>query len=239
MDGGVLLGFVAGLLSTLSPCVLPMLPIVLGAATSEHRWGPVALATGVALSFTAIGTFVAVIGFSIGLDGDFFRIVAASLIVVIGVVLAVPVLQARVAVAGGPVSDWASSRLGGFSTTGLNGQFALGLLLGAIWSPCVGPTLGAASLLAAQGKDLGHVGLVMASFGLGAAAPLLALGLLTRDALMRWRNRLLAAGKGAKQGLGIVLIAIGILVISGLDKRIEAVLVSASPAWLTDLTTRF
>lgn len=239
MDGNALLGFVAGLLSTLSPCVLPMLPIVLGAATSEHRWGPAALATGVALSFTAIGTFVAVIGFSIGLDGDFFRVVAASLMIAIGAVLAIPVLQTRVAIAGGPVSDWASNRLGGFSTSGLAGQFSLGLLLGAIWSPCVGPTLGAASLLAAQGKDLGNVSLVMASFGLGAAAPLLALGLLTRDALMRWRGRLLAAGKGAKQGLGVFLIAIGILVISGWDKRIEAMLVSASPAWLTDLTTRF
>lgn len=239
MGGTALLGFVAGLLSTLSPCVLPMLPIVLGAATSEHRWGPAALACGVALSFTAIGTFVAVIGFSIGLDGDFFRVIAASLMIAIGAVLAVPVLQTQIAVAGGPISDWASSRFGGFSTSGLTGQFALGLLLGAVWSPCVGPTLGAASLLAAQGKDLGHVSLTMASFGLGAAAPLLALGLLTRDALMRWRNRLLAAGKGAKQGLGLLLIAIGILVISGWDKRIEAVLVSASPAWLTDLTTRF
>lgn len=239
MDGSAFLGLVAGILSTLSPCVLPMLPIVLGAATSEHRWGPAALACGVALSFTAIGTFVAAIGFSVGLDGDFFRVVAASLMILIGAVLAVPVLQTRVAVAGGPISDWASNRFGGFSTTGLAGQFSLGLLLGAIWSPCVGPTLGAASLLAAQGNDLGHVAVVMASFGLGAAAPLLALGLLTRDALMRWRSRLLAAGKGAKQGLGLLLIAIGVLVISGWDKRIEAVLVSASPAWLTELTTRF
>lgn len=239
MEGSALLGVFAGILSTLSPCVLPLLPIVLGAAATEHRWGPAALAVGVALSFTAIGTFVALVGFSIGLDGDVFRGVAAVLMLMIGGVLAVPVWQTRIAVAGGPISDWASSRFGGFSPTGISGQFAVGLLLGAVWSPCVGPTLGAASLLAAQGENLGRVTLVMGSFGLGAAMPLLGLGLLTRDALIRWRNRLLSAGKGAKQGLGILLILVGALVLSGLDKRIEAQLVAVSPAWLAEITTRF
>jgi len=239
MESTALLGFAAGILSTLSPCVLPLLPIVLGTAATEHRWGPAALAFGVALSFTAIGTFVAVVGFAIGLDGDVFRAIAAAMMIVIGAVLAAPVLQTRIAVAGGPISDWASSRFGGFNTAGISGQFALGLLLGAVWSPCVGPTLGAASLLAAQGRSLGSVTIVMASFGVGAALPMLALGMLTRDVLMRWRARLLAAGKGAKQALGALLVVIGLLVISGLDRRLEAVLVAASPAWLTQLTTRF
>ncbi len=62
-----------GVLSVLSPCVLPLLPIVLGAAAAEHRWAPAALALGVALSFTALGLFVATIGFALGLDADFFR----------------------------------------------------------------------------------------------------------------------------------------------------------------------
>ena len=69
------LAFLAGLLSILSPCVLPLLPIVLGAATSEHRLGPIFLAAGVALSFVAIGLFIATIGFGLGLDGDAFRFV--------------------------------------------------------------------------------------------------------------------------------------------------------------------
>jgi cytochrome c-type biogenesis protein len=63
MTAGALgLAFLAGVLTVLSPCVLPLLPIVLGAATSQHRLGPLALATGLALSFTAIGLFVATIG---------------------------------------------------------------------------------------------------------------------------------------------------------------------------------
>ena len=65
---GIGLALLAGVLSTLSPCVLPILPMVLGAAVSEHRFGPAALAAGLTLSFVAIGLFVATIGFSLGLD---------------------------------------------------------------------------------------------------------------------------------------------------------------------------
>jgi cytochrome c-type biogenesis protein len=79
------------------------------------------------------------------------------------------------------------------STRGLSGQFALGVLLGVVWSPCVGPTLGAASVLAAQGKNLGSAAATMIAFGIGAAAPLIVLGLLSREALMRWRDHLLKA----------------------------------------------
>jgi cytochrome c-type biogenesis protein len=122
---------------------------------------------------------------------------------------------------------------------GTSGQFWVGVLLGAVWSPCVGPTLGAASLLAAQGRDLGEVGIIMFAFGLGAALPLLALGLLSREAMVRWRHRLTSASKGAKASLGAVFVAIGVLVLTSLDRSIETVFVELSPQWLIDLTTRF
>ena len=123
--------------------------------------------------------------------------------------------------------------------SGASGQFGVGLLLGALWSPCVGPTLGAASLLAAQGQDIARVAVTMLVFGLGAALPLLLLGLLSRETLRRWRDRMLSAGKGGKIALGVVLIATGVLVLTGLDKYLEAIVVDASPDWLTELTTRY
>jgi cytochrome c biogenesis protein CcdA len=186
-----------------------------------------------------IGLFVATIGFSIGLDADVFRYVAAVLMLAVGVVLMVPRLQTAFAVAGGPLANWAHERLDGADTGSVGGQFAVGLLLGAVWSPCVGPTLGAASLLAAQGRDLGQVALTMFVFGLGAAVPLLALGIASREVMMRWRARLAAAGPGLKMGFGAILVAVGLLALTGLDKRVETALVEASPQWLTDLTTRF
>ena len=233
------LALLAGVLSTLSPCVLPLLPIVLGAALGEHRFGPVSLASGLALSFVVIGLLVATVGFAIGLDQDTFRHGAAVLLIGIGAVLLLPRLQTRIAVAAGPFGNWAQSQAGGISTRGLGGQFAVGLLLGMVWSPCVGPTLGAASVLAAQGKDLGTVAATMAAFGLGAATPLLLLGLLSREALLRWRDRLLSAGKAGKYALGAVLLVTGVLIVSALDKKLETMLVNASPAWLTNLTTQF
>jgi len=233
------IAFLAGILSILSPCVLPLLPVVLAAAVSQHRLGPLALAAGLAVSFVAIGLFVATIGFSIGIDGGVLRTAAAVLMIGIGLVLVIPSLQARLALAGGPVANWAERRFGGFSPAGLQGQFAVGLLLGAVWSPCVGPTLGAASLLAAQGKNLPQVALTMLAFGLGAVAPLLALGTLSREALLRIRDRLLLTSKGAKAALGVLLILIGLSIVTGIDKRIETQLVESSPPWLTHLTTRF
>lgn len=237
--GSLSLSFLAGGLSILSPCVLPILPIVLGAAASERKSGPAALAAGLSVSFVVIGLFVATVGFAIGLDTDVFRYVAATLMVAIGGILALPRLAAPLATAGGPVATWADRQFDGLRANGVAGQFAIGVLLGAVWSPCVGPTLGAASLLAAQGRDLGEVALVMLAFGAGAALPLLVLGMLSREALMRGRRALAAAGEGIKAALGLTFVAIGFLILTGLDKAIETALVDASPQWLTDFTTRF
>ncbi len=213
--------FLAGILSVLSPCVLPILPIVFGAATTEHRFGPAALAGGLATSFVAIGLFFATIGFSLGIDSGALRQAAAFVLMVIGLVLLLPPLQARVAVAAGPIGQWTDDHLGGFSRRGLGGHFALGVLLGAVWSPCVGPTLGAASALAAEGRDLAQVATTMALFGIGAAVPLPVVGTVSRDVLLRWRGRILSTGNGLKTALGVMLLASGILILSGLDHRLE------------------
>lgn len=233
------LAFAAGSLSILSPCVLPLLPIVLGAAVTQHRYGPLALAAGLAVSFTMLGLLIAVAGFALGLDASVFRYVAAIIMIAMGIVLLLPSWQTQLAAAGGPISGWADRRFGGFDAAGLGGQFAMGLLLGAVWSPCVGPTLGAASLLASQGKDLGQVAATMLVFGIGAALPLAVLGLLSRPVLMSMRDRMLSAGQFGKALLGVALLLIGLGIVTGADKLLEAALVAASPAWLTELTTRF
>ncbi len=232
-------GFVAGMLSTLSPCVLPLLPLVLGPAMAAHRLGVAALAAGLVTSFVGVGLFVSAIGFSAGLDGDVFRSVSAVLLGIMGVVLLSGALQRRFALAAGSVSDAGNCLIERLTPTGLGGQFVLGLLLGAVWSPCVGPTLGAASVLAAQGRDLASVGSVMVAFGLGTAVPLLVVGSLSRQALMRWRGRMMSAGKAGKLVLGGGALAVSALILTGTDRALEGALVAASPAWLTDLTTRF
>jgi cytochrome c biogenesis protein CcdA len=228
----VSLALAAGVLSILSPCVLPLVPIVLGTAVAEHKFGPVALAAGLAVSFTAIGLFVATIGYTIGLDSEVFRQIGAALLIAIGAVLVMPRWQARVALAAGPLGGWAQQKFDHASHGGLARQFGVGAMLGAVWSPCVGPTLGTASALAAQGRDLGQAALMMLMFGLGSALPLLLLGQLSREAQMRWRGRLLLAGNSGKAALGCVLIAGGALVLLNLDKAFEAWLIKALPQYV-------
>ena len=103
----------------------------------------------------------------------------------------------------------------------------------------MGPTLGAAAMMAAEGRSLGGVALTMLLFGIGAALPLILFGAIAREAMTRWRGRLLATGEGAKAALGIALVLVGLGIVSGLDRTIETRLVRASPPWLTALTAQF
>ncbi len=233
------LAFLAGLVSIFSPCVLPLLPVVLSTAVSEHRLGPVALAAGLALSFLILGLFVATVGFSLGLDSELFRTIAAVLLLSVGIVLMVPALQTRLSLATAPLGNWMEQRFGGCAKKGLTGQLGVGVLLGAVWTPCVGPTLGAASVLAAQGRDLVQVGLTMLVFAAGTALPLLLLGLVSREALIRWRGRMLATGTTGKLVLGLVVVATGALILTGYDKPVEAALLRFTPEWLSTIGTGF
>ena len=233
------LGYFAGALSTLSPCVLPLLPILVTTATTQHRHGPLALAAGLTLSFAAVGLFIATVGVAIGIDQGVLRAVAALLLVLFGVAMLLPPLQRWLERLAAQSLTGGEGRLAQVSGRGWAGQLAIGLVLGLIWSPCVGPTLGATSTLAAQGSQLPQVALMMLLFGLGAATPLLLVGSASRELLARWRGRLVSAGRGGQWLLGIVFITIGLVIFGGADKRVEAWAVEHSPAWLTKLTTRF
>ncbi|RYE71638.1 MAG: cytochrome c biogenesis protein CcdA [Oxalobacteraceae bacterium] len=239
MLGTGILALLAGIFSALSPCVLPLIPVVIGASVSSHRFGPIALSLGLAVSFVSIGLFVAMIGFSIGLDLDLFRLVGGLVMASLGTVLVVPSLQTRATALAGPIGDWSQQHFGHVNAAGLKGQFLIGLLLGTVWSPCVGPTLGAASVLASTGKNLGQVAITMLAFGIGATIPLLAIGALSRERLLKSRTMLVQAGKSGKMLLGGFLLLIGLLIVSGLDKKVETFLLSNSPSWLTALTTQF
>ena len=134
--GNLALSYAAGALSTLSPCVLPLLPIVLFGVLEKHSWGPVALALGLATSFAVVGVTIASVGFNIGLDPATLRTAIALLLLVMGVVLLMPALQGRLAAFAAPVATAGQALLDRIQPSGLGGQFVLGVLLGAIWSPC-------------------------------------------------------------------------------------------------------
>ena len=110
--------------------MLPIIPIVLGAAANAHRFGPLALATGLTLSFTVIGMLIATIGIAAGIDQSELRIVAAWIFAVIGMVLVFDRLQERVSKISSGVGELGNGLTHRISGDGLAGQFALGLALG-------------------------------------------------------------------------------------------------------------
>ncbi len=232
------LAYGAGALSTLSPCVVPLLPILVASALAQHRFGLWALAAGLALSFTVVGLFLATIGISIGIDSTLLHRVAGALLIAFGAVMALPPLQESFAGATSRFSGGGSALLARVSGRGGAGQFVVGLLLGIVWTPCVGPTLGAASTLAAQGSQLGAVAAVMLVFGIGAATPLLVIGSLSRRMASSTRGKWVGAAETARRILGASLVVVGLVILLGADKAIETWLVDHSPAWLSELTTR-
>ena len=233
------LGFLAGALSILSPCVLPLAPVVVGTAVAAHPLGALALAAGLTLSFAAIGLFVATVGFAIGLDAEWFRAVAAVLLVCFGGVMLSGWLQQRFSGATASIGSFGDRWLRRLHVEGLRGQLFVGLLLGLVWAPCVGPTLGAAATLASQGKNLAQVALMMTIFGIGAALPLVVIGSASRRFFATSKGSLLRLGLHGKYLLGGLMVALGLFILVGWDKALEAYLVDVSPPWLTGLTTRF
>ncbi|HRE21154.1 MAG TPA: cytochrome c biogenesis CcdA family protein [Rhabdaerophilum sp.] len=236
----LILAYLAGALTTLNPCVLPMIPFVLATALREGRWGPVALMAGMSVTFTVFGTLIASVGPAIGLSQDNIRFAGALIMLALGVAMLLPQGQAAFATGLGPLADRASGVLDRLSLSGNAGQFVTGLLLGAVWSPCAGPSLFAAIGLAAQTGTVAQAALAMFVFSLGAASVMLALAYGTREALGRRKAALMefsTSGRG-KLTFAIIFIAMGVMILSGFDKTLEAAIVRLMPAWLVDFTTQ-
>ena len=226
------LAFVAGLLTALSPCVLPLLPLVMGSA-ARNRYGPTALAAGFVTTFTVIGVLLASVGTALGLSDTIVRSISAALLVAAGGLMISHRLQDATGRWLSPLAS-ASAKLSARADQGLGAQFFIGALLGGVWSPCVGPTLGAALGLATRSETLAHAAAIMAAFGLGSATFLLAAGYASR-AVMGQRLRLLQVGESGRLVFGIVLLLVGASVASGVDKLIESAVLARLPQWWVEV----
>lgn len=227
------LAFLAGILGVLSPCVWPLVPIVMGSASGQSKFGAYALALGLSLSFAIAGTLLSFLLVNANLDPELFRYFAAVLLILAALTL----ISSR-------LGEWISIKLSTLTSrfspsdqgrAGWIGQFALGLLLGLVWLPCVGPTLGAAIALASIGQQMTTAFLVMLSFGLGTALVLLIAGLISAKALKKLKPEVLQNSVKVKKMLGVLLLTLGVLVLTGLDKQLEILALSFVPEWAYNL----
>ncbi len=229
--------FLAGLLTALSPCVLPVLPVVVSSAAYSGRSGPLALAGGLVAGFVAVGMTLAGVAARVPLDESSVRRFSALLLMLAGIVLLSVRLQDYTSVALTPVA----SRLNGFLKNrgnGIGDQFVIGALLGGVWIPCVGPTLGGALALASRAETMPHAGVVMTVFGLGAAVPLVALAYASKQ-VMRVRPRLASLAAAGKAVFAVSLLTMGFAVVTGADRQVEAAVLEALPRWWVELLARY
>ena len=226
----LVLSYAAGVVGTLSPCVLPVLPAMSAAAIRSHRLGPAVLALGAIVSFTVIGFILALTGSVFGLDQTVVRMTGAIVMIVFGVLLAFQGIGGDITrrlFAG--FSQSFSNCLARITSEHLGAQFTIGLLIGAVWTPCVGAALGAAVSLASQGERPVYAIAAMFLFGVGVMTPFLAIAYGLRSYVERHRTKMVGFSRMARRALGVILIAIGLSVISGLDKRMEQWAVERMP----------
>src|SRR5215211_6823382 len=161
----IAVGFVAGVVTALSPCVLPVLPIVLAGGATGRR--PLAIVAGIVASFTVFTLFAAWLLDLVGLPDDLLRDVAIVLLLVVALTLLWPWFAALLA---RPLQALTRRRSGD-----LGGGFLLGASLGLVFVPCAGPVLAAVTVIAAK-RDVGVDGLLLTlAYAIGAVLPMLAI----------------------------------------------------------------
>ncbi len=230
------LALAAGALTVLSPCVLPLAPIIVSSARAADWRGPFALAAGLALTFGVGGGALASAGVEVG-GSEWARAVAAALMVVVGIVMVTPSLALRLESALSGAGNLAQGLGRRLPNAGLMGQAGAGALLALAWAPCAGPTLGAAFALAAQGGSAPAAMLIMAIYALGAVGALLALGYGLGKLAGRSRGVARAAGEVGRYAMGGAFALVGAAILTGFDHRIEAALIDVTPNWLTTFVT--
>jgi cytochrome c-type biogenesis protein len=234
------LSLAAGALTTLSPCVLPVIPFVTGAALHSHRLGPIAVALGMTASFTLAGLIIegALLGSSV--DGESLRRFAAIAMLLSGVVLAIPRLQDWLSERLSGLGNWANaqSKKGVVSRGSLAQPFFVGTLLGLIWAPCTGPLLAGALSMVASSEERGRGTVLLAVFGFGSSLPLLLVAYASRGWFNRKRELLLSVASKLKLGMAVLFILLGLSVLLGFDKAVEAFVLDLLPESWINLTTR-
>ena len=235
------ISFIAGLLTTLSPCVLPILPFLLGSALRKNKKAPLYMILGLAVSFVFVGFTISRFGTILGLDGEQIRKYSAVILILTSIFFLSKNVQSFV-----------SEKLTGFSNMGNSASnmwnldetsnfdsIFLGGLLGIIWSPCAGPTLGVAVSLASQEGAMLEALKIMFIYVIGAAIPMLLISYGLRSFFQKYQGKIIGLAENTKTIFGVILLLAGVFVFFGIDKTFETLLLNFLPPSWVDLITKY
>ncbi|HSE80339.1 MAG TPA: cytochrome c biogenesis protein DipZ [Gaiellaceae bacterium] len=203
--------FVAGIVTAVSPCVLPVLPVVLASGATGGPRRPFAVVAGLVVSFTVFTLTAAALLSALGLPDDLLRNLAIAVVVVVGLSLVWPRLGELL---GRPF--YALSRRRPSDTSG---GFVLGLSLGLLFTPCAGPVIAAVATVAATESFSVEAFAITLAYGLGAGIVLLGVALAARRGMSLGPVRTHAPA--IRRALGVAVLAVAVLMIYGVDKRLQ------------------
>ncbi|MBR8836913.1 MAG: cytochrome c biogenesis protein CcdA [Stigonema ocellatum SAG 48.90 = DSM 106950] len=209
------LALLAGVVTVLSPCVLPILPVIVGRSLQSHTYGPVAMVAGLISGFAVFGSLLGVTaGWLTGL-ANILRYGAIALLLFLGLLAIFPNWSYRL-FSYLPIHKWTREPV----RVGLLGEFWLGTQLGLLWTPCAGPVLGSILVLAAVKHQVaGAFGLLVA-YGVGAGLPLLAIAYGGRKLSRRLLN-LRSHSRIIQRVSGVMLVATAIAILLGWDVQVQ------------------
>jgi len=231
-----LLALAAGFLTVLAPCILPVLPIILGTGARASRGRPLFVVLGFVLSFSVIGAAFATAGTFLGISQDAIRIVAVVLLSLFGLSLlfegTYQKMTARV--------SQSLTRLGGKMSSGSVGKtgawsgLPVGISLGLVWTPCAGPILGTILTLAATRHDFATTAILFAAYAVGAGIPMLGIAYGGGWILARLR-KIGAKAELLNKLFGLLVLATAIAIAFGFDRTVQAYLVQFYPSGILPL----
>ena len=227
--------FLAGVVTVLSPCILPVLPVVLSGGISGGKSRPWGVITGFIVSFTVFTLTLSTLVQALGLDPDVLRWVSAGLIAVFGVVLIVPAFKdaflawtTRLVTRGSTVKP-------GKPKGGYWSGLVLGLGLGVVWTPCVGPIMASVITLALSSSVDASSLFITLAYTVGTAIPLLLVMNGGRALLQRvpWLTK---HSSGIQRGFGVLMLATAIALFTGADRMFSSWILQVFPSYGSGLT---
>src|SRR4051812_28330104 len=215
----IAVGAVAGLATCLSPCVLPVLPVVAAVSAQGGRRRPLGMAVGLAAAFTVFTLTASRLLSALGLPQDLLRNVAIALLALVGLGLLVPQVGEWLGRAFAPVVRLAGS--GQPSGDGFWSGVGVGAALSLVWTPCAGPILAAITVLSAERQLSLELVLITVAYSIGAALPLFAIAVAGNRATSRltWLRRM---GPSLRRASGVVLLAAAALFTTDIPTRLAA-----------------
>lgn len=210
--------FLAGIVTVLSPCILPILPIVLSGSVGGGKRKPIGIILGFILSFTFFTLFLTQIVRLTGLPTDALRTVAAGVLLLFGISLLIPQFQILMERLFSKLANIMPKTAG---KTGFFGGFVIGLSIGLIWTPCVGPIMASVIALAATSTITTTTFLITFLYALGAGIPMFLIMYGGRNLLNKIPGLFQNIGKVQKV-FGVIMIFMAVAIINNLDQKFQA-----------------